>query len=91
MVRYGIGQSAQVQLVRLSQRASTTSVSVVADGGEVGDLLVDLGDLVDGPFAQVRCRVPAAAGVEQVGDLVEGEAEPLRRLDHLSRATVSGG
>jgi hypothetical protein len=40
------------------------------DGGEVGDLLVDLGDLVDGPLTQVRARVAAPAGVQQVGDLV---------------------
>jgi hypothetical protein len=29
--------------------------------------------------------VPVTTGVEQVGDLVEGEPEPLRRLDHPQR------
>jgi hypothetical protein len=61
-----------------------------ADGGEVGDLLIDLGDLADGPLAQVRARVAAAAGVEQAGDLVEGEAEPLRRLDHVEQGDGVG-
>jgi hypothetical protein len=49
-----MGQWAHVQLVRLSQRASTTS----------------------------------ASGVEEFGDLVEGEPEPLRRLDHGEQRDV---
>ena len=61
-----------------------------ADRGEVGDLRVDLGDLVDRALPQVRSRVPAAAGVEQVGDLVEGEPEPLRRLDDVEQGDGVG-
>src|SRR2546430_10256523 len=51
------------------------------DGYEVGHLPIHLGDLVQGPLLQVRAAVRAPAGLEQVHDLVEGETEPLRRLD----------
>jgi hypothetical protein len=74
---------AQVQLVRLSQRASTTSVNVVR-------IAVRSAILPIAPFSQVRTRVPGPAGVEEAGDLVEDEAEPLRRLDDDDQADGVG-
>ena len=54
-----------------------------ADHGEVGDLLVDLGDLGLGLGLQagVGPAVVMAAGFQQVGDLVEGKAQALRGLN----------
>jgi hypothetical protein len=55
------------------------------DHPQVGDLRLDLGQFGRGPRPQAdipAAGVPGPAGVEQFRHLVEGEAEPLRRLDH---------
>ena len=52
-----------------------------ADGGEVGHLLLDLADLRHRPGAQVRGRMSAPSGVQELRDLIEHEAQTLRGLD----------
>ena len=58
----------------------------VADDAEVGDPLLDLGQLGRSPRLQAgrasAAAVVVAADLEQVGYLGQGEAEPLRGLDH---------
>lgn len=50
---------------------------------QVGDLRLYLGQLGlrGGSQPRIRPAVAVPAALEQFGDLVEGEAEPLRRLD----------
>ena len=67
------GQAVAARADDLSQRGP--------DGGQVGDLRLDFGDLGLGAVAQVRGGVAAAAGVEEFGHLLEGEAEPLGGFD----------
>ena len=58
---------------------------VVADGVQVGDAFLHLDQLLLAlaPAGRRRRACRAGAGqLEQVGDLVQGEPEPLRRLDH---------
>ena len=57
-----------------------------SDDLQVGDLRLHLGQFRLGTSKQPYVRAPAVAVpacFEEVGDLVEGEPEPLRRLDHL--------
>src|SRR5204863_406098 len=61
-----------------------------ADRGQVGDLRVDLGNLVDGALPQVRGWVPAASGIDEFGDLVQGEPEPLGRFDDVEQGDGLG-
>src|SRR5581483_10991817 len=55
-----------------------------ADDLKVGDALLDLGELVPHVFPQtgVGPTMPVPGGVQQAGDLVQGEPEPLSCLDH---------
>lgn len=58
-----------------------------ADGGQVGDLRVDLGELGRSTFLEPRhgAAVAVAASLQQLGDLLQREPEPLGRLDHPQR------
>ena len=81
MVRYGIGQSVHMQLVRLSQRASTPSVSVPRIAVRSATFRS-----ISAILSIARCRrsarVSATSGVQELGDIVEGQGKPLRRFDH---------
>src|SRR5918999_3792810 len=57
-----------------------------ADGGEVGDALVDLGELLPGPDLEVGGWAAATADLDQLRHLLEGEPQALGRLDHSQRA-----
>jgi hypothetical protein len=58
---------------------------------QVGELLIDLGELGHRTLVERAADMAVTAGLQQLGDLVEGEPEPLRGIDDPSRATVSGG
>lgn len=55
---------------------------VVADGDQVGDALLDLDQLLSGALLQSGINplgVPMVTQLEQLGDFVEREPEPLGR------------
>jgi hypothetical protein len=67
---------------------------VVADGDQVDDALLDLGQLDPGPLLEPGVdplAVPVPTQLEQVGDLVKGEPEPLGGgpLDRMERALAN--
>jgi hypothetical protein len=67
--------------------SNATRCAGSASRTQVGDLRLDLGELVRRTDLQARVRavvvVVVSTGLQQVSDFVEGEPQPLRRLDHL--------
>jgi hypothetical protein len=68
--------------------SNATRCAGSASRTQVGDLRLDLGELVRRTDLQARVRavvvvVVVSTGLQQVSDFIEGEPQPLRRLDHL--------
>jgi hypothetical protein len=69
--------------------SNATRCAGSASRTQVGDLRLDLGELVRRTGLQARVRVVVvvvvvvSTGLQQVSDFIEGEPQPLRRLDHL--------
>lgn len=83
--------SARDQIVTARREGGTQRVS---NGGEFDEFGVDFGQLHPGAGLQSGvCSVPVAkvADLEQVGDLVEGEAMRCAALITRSTVTASGG
>jgi hypothetical protein len=90
MLMKGMRQSAQVQLVRLSHSAVTTwaSASRIAVRSAI---LASVSVILSMALAKSGRGMAAPAGLDELGDLVEGEAEPLGGFDNAEQGDGVGG